>query len=453
MEYDQIIEDQGQTIKQDSKFTEDAYKTSEENQSLEEITSIKKEFKINKDINGQYEPKKCQDQQNIKKDPITMKEHQHKESQDICDMKEHHFHQETTDQKVLMEDHHHHQKINNQNDWRKGYYQESQDQIETEDQPFPFIAGMFGSISQLDGLDDIDLKDDDKAMKRIFAVNCEIKEIIQLVNFLRSFNFLWISPEYHCLCSSVDSCSFCHMRSSFLRLRKEREKGPRSLKLNEFISVLNQYDSILQWDWRTNLANLSKFIENTLRLLTNDEKRLETLFIGSTDQCEECYQDKQSTEKFIIKIDPGLLTKQDQVVSIKDLVLEVLRKRDLSKCCHSVFDSKCVILELSLPTSINILDNEEFNGLSTSYKSHVEEGSKQGPHAHFRFNNRKYSQGNDNFIYGSNFGIRKNVTMIAVYITEKKSLQVIENVDNFIYDKSVQLRLHKTYLKHVDFFA
>ena len=60
-----------------------------------------------------------------------------------------------------------------------------------------------------------------------------------------------------------------------------------------------------------------------------------------------------------------------------------------------------------------------------------------------------YSQGNDNFIYGSNFGIRKNVTMIAVYITEKKSLQVMENVDNFIYDKSVQLRLHKTYLKLV----
>ena len=39
--------------------------------------------------------------------------------------------------------------------------------------------------------------------------------------------------------------------------------------------------------------------------------------------------------------------------------------------------------------------------------------------------------------------------MIAVYFSKMKGLQVMQNADDFIYDKSVQLKLHKQYLKVV----
>ena len=139
-------------------------------------------------------------------------------------------------------------------------------------------------------------------------------------------------------------------------------------------------------------------------------------------------------------------------MSIKDLVLNILQKSVHSKCCHSLLNStlvkdKCLLLELSQRTSINILEKEQINGLSASYKSHVEVGNTLGPRSYV--NNKMYSQGCDDSIYRSNFGICKNLTMIAVYFSKMKGLQVMQNADDFIYDKSVQLKLHKQYLKVV----
>ena len=89
-------------------------------------------------------------------------------------------------------------------------------------------------IPQLDGFDDEDLEDLCKRENKIFGVNCEIEEIIQLLNFFRSFNFMWISSNFHVLCCSDQTCFFCNMRSSCIRLRQVREKGPRWLKPNEY---------------------------------------------------------------------------------------------------------------------------------------------------------------------------------------------------------------------------
>ena len=80
-------------------------------------------------------------------------------------------------------------------------------------------------IPQLDELDD----SDEKLEKHVYAVKCELNGIKKNVNSLRSFNFLWISTDYHELCSKDQNCFFCNMRSSCLRLRQMREKGPRSL--------------------------------------------------------------------------------------------------------------------------------------------------------------------------------------------------------------------------------
>ena len=119
-------------------------------------------------------------------------------------------------------------------------------------------------ISQLDGQTDMMESSEEEEQvikKKLFAVNCEIQGISYLMNFFRSFDLLWKSTLGHCLCKSDQkepdaNCFFCHMRSSCLRLNSPRTKGPRNIKILEFTSQLNQYQSQLGCDWRTNVTHL-----------------------------------------------------------------------------------------------------------------------------------------------------------------------------------------------------
>ena len=69
--------------------------------------------------------------------------------------------------------------------------------------------------------------------KKIFSVNCEIEEIIEVITFFRSYNFIWKALTCHQLCTT--DCFFCNMRSTCLRLNAQRGRGPKSLKIMEFI--------------------------------------------------------------------------------------------------------------------------------------------------------------------------------------------------------------------------
>ena len=88
-------------------------------------------------------------------------------------------------------------------------------------------------ILQLDGGNDSESSDDEEMIqKNVFAINCEIEEISYLVNFFRNCDFLWESMLSHCICNNDQkqpekNCFFCHMRSTYLRLNKERTKGPK----------------------------------------------------------------------------------------------------------------------------------------------------------------------------------------------------------------------------------
>ena len=98
------------------------------------------------------------------------------------------------------------------------------------------LVGTTDMIPQLDGMDDLSDSSDGseylEPVKSVFGMSCEHKEIIQLMNFFRSFNFSWLFSEDHKLCWLDEECFFCNMRSMFLRLRQGRVKGPFLLKLN-----------------------------------------------------------------------------------------------------------------------------------------------------------------------------------------------------------------------------
>ena len=55
-------------------------------------------------------------------------------------------------------------------------------------------------ICQLDGLEDFSELEEVSSNNEIFGVKCEAKEIVHLINFFRSFNFLWIMMQDHLLC-------------------------------------------------------------------------------------------------------------------------------------------------------------------------------------------------------------------------------------------------------------
>ena len=126
------------------------------------------------------------------------------------------------------------------------------------------------AIDQLDGNNSVPLEVEANMKKSIFSANCASNEVIQLLTFFRSFDFVWENIDWHNLCkfsSSEESCFFCHIRSSGLRLNGERGRGPKSLKINEFVSQLGKYKSFLGWDWSVNANNLPVFIRNTFSLL------------------------------------------------------------------------------------------------------------------------------------------------------------------------------------------
>ena len=67
---------------------------------------------------------------------------------------------------------------------------------------------------------------------------------------------------------------------------------------------------------------------------------------------------------------------------------------------------------------------------------------------YFRLNNQVYSQRNDS-ICKSSFGPQSDMKMIAIFVTRNVVNHVFEDVQNFIYDHKVLLKLHKQYYRHL----
>ena len=144
-------------------------------------------------------------------------------------------------------------------------------------------------IVQLDGHAGGSSEDEAMIKKKIFSVHCEIKDVIPVLTFFRGLSFVWKSLTSHKMCQTKTvNCFFCHMRSSCLRLSAPRGYGPKSLKAVEFSSLLNQYQSILGWNWSENVSDIPTFIEKTLELLNKHESKTASLFGIPDVQCQKC---------------------------------------------------------------------------------------------------------------------------------------------------------------------
>ena len=153
------------------------------------------------------------------------------------------------------------------------------------------------SITKLDRANDSESsQDEDIIVKSVFGINCEVNEIIQLVN-----------SSSHCKCEFnqkqyEQNCFFCLMRSSCSRLCINRTKGPRSLKLNEITSQLFQYERNLDWNWKTEGHDLMMFLENTVKLLVRYEKKTLSVFGFPTGQFLKCHRSMKMEKRVIFRI-------------------------------------------------------------------------------------------------------------------------------------------------------
>ena len=232
------------------------------------------------------------------------------------------------------------------------------------------------NIPQVDGLDNLDIN------KNIFSVNCELEELVVIMNFFRSFQFIWKLTTQHTLCTfekKGDNCFFCLMRSSCLRLNAYRSYGPKSLKVVEIASQMHKYESFLNWDWRNEMHDLNLFIVNTLKLLIDAEESLldSLIFQHTTKECETC----NIYGELVIDLD----VTTEGVLCIEDVVKNLTQ--NLCSSCNESFISNTkyglVIVRFSKAASLNISRQIILENVTVSYLSHIAEEVYVGPICNF----------------------------------------------------------------------
>ena len=206
--------------------------------------------------------------------------------------------------------------------------------------------------------------------KDSYAISCDFDDIIQGVTFFRGLSLLWERLADHKLCLSSEifhDCFFCYMRSSCLRLSAKRGRGPKSLKIVEFISQLNQYLTILGWNWRDNHGDVPSFIEKTFQLLRKYEHRIVT-FIGLPDgYCQKCRKITRSPNSLVFEVNTPTLTSPQDPLDINYLIDVLIRGNCLNMCCiknmrFADSEENYLILKLSNPISLDLKKSEEIYG-------------------------------------------------------------------------------------------
>ena len=285
-------------------------------------------------------------------------------------------------------------------------------------------------ITQIDGNDSMLIKDEAKMKRTIFSINCASNDVIQLITFFRSFDFVWEITNWHKLCnskSSEESCFFCHVRSSCLRLNGKRGRGPKGLKINEFASQLDKYKSFLGWDWIVHSSDIPAFIRNTISMLKISESQISSLFGLDDEMCRICKKQPSSPSALVYQVDISILQKRKTNINVNALLNYLIKNSSVNECCMQTkllksSRMRCIIMELSSPVSINITDSEVFEGKKILINSFVTQEQNQGEMTYqstFFQGNTAYFQNPEGDIIESGLTNRR-IKVISILIPGKE---------------------------------
>ena len=301
------------------------------------------------------------------------------------------------------------------------------------------------SIIQLDGAND---KDTD--VKAVYSINCTESEITNLINFIRNFDLLWEHGENHGQCNFNHDCFYCHVRSSIFRLNGLRKKGPKGLKLNEYISQLKQYEEKYETNWRDLLPDFQSFCHSTLNLMENNDIKISSIFGLPNIQCHLCKTALNKKNELIFDIEANEVMKIKSV-SIKHIFNLLIKKVSKYDCCSTSLQRQkgndmILIVRLSFPVNLHISNSESFGEGEILYQSHLEELGDNQYCSYFKINDKLGYQTSMGNVLLRTFGLQKNVVMFSVRFSLKKNQNEFVRQDNFVYDQKVQNILHRKYL-------
>ena len=306
-------------------------------------------------------------------------------------------------------------------------------------------------IPQMDGQITESSEDEVKKKKSIFSVNIGLNEITQLISFFRSFDNVWNSLDFHKICAQnhlLESCFFCYMRSSCLRLNAVRRLGPKTLKINEFTSQLNQYQTVLGWNWHDHASNLPIFIQKTLSLLKVYESKIPSQFGLLNHQCEKCLENQRFPEQIIHQLDTSNSLSEQVNLNVKCLVEVLMKKNALNKCCleSNIYSSKKIALvEFSHPIFLDLTSSNEIYGHKLIINSFVSEENVDGVASYcstFYLNNRAYYQDEEGNICESET-INKKIKLISFMILNREEELISNDIETFKFDAKLLKQLYR----------
>ena len=195
------------------------------------------------------------------------------------------------------------------------------------------------------------------------------------------------------------------------------------------------------------MSDLPSFCEKTITLLNEAEKKVASLFGIPRGKCDHCKGLVADQDQSVIDISSADVRKI-QGVSMKHIVRLLIQNTMKNKCCSEHFkcedgQEKILMMRFSFPVNLNISSSEESFGGIISYKSHLEEMSDDHVCSFFTSNNKIYFQNSSGVICQSQFGYQKNVVMLSVKISTKKTLNLNIETQDLIYETKMQKNLDR----------
>ena len=218
---------------------------------------------------------------------------------------------------------------------------------------------------------------------------------------------------------------FCNLRSSFLRLSAERKKGPKSLKLYEFVFQLFRYEK-LHWNWQLQKHDVAVFIANTMKLLRRDENSISSAFNPLSGSCQDCKETVLIKAKYIHEMNSVKL--KEEYVCMTEIVVKLCEPYS-SQCCSNsmrLLNSpvKSLVILFSHPVDINIFPSKNLWGKRLKYLSHISEVSYDEHVKYctfFQQGESMFYQNNIGEICQFPFGIHRNVKILSMIFGTMRS--------------------------------
>ena len=137
-------------------------------------------------------------------------------------------------------------------------------------------------------------------------------------------------------------------------------------------------------------------------------------------------------------------------VSMKHIFNLLIRKISNSECC-SYFKSQdenenIIIIRFSCPVNVTISSHDECFAGTLTYKSHVEERIENQCCCFFAVNEKIYYQNSSGMICQSKYGYQRNIVLLALKFSPKKSSHIKLHQQDLVYGSKVQCSLQRKYL-------